>query len=73
MGVRKIQMGQVWRHDASGETFLVTRVYDEAFSSYAVLRKVGVEVGETRRVKVAKTPDGVALDGYTFTQEEQKV
>lgn len=51
---------------------MVTRVYDEVFSTYAVLRKVGVDVGETRRVKVQKTSDGVTLDGYTFTQEEEK-
>lgn len=66
-------MGQVWRHNATGETYLVTRVYEEAFSSYAVLRKVGIEVGESLRVKVQKTADGVTLEGYTFTQEEQRV
>ncbi|MFQ5816603.1 MAG: hypothetical protein ACE5H2_01430 [Terriglobia bacterium] len=72
MAVQRIQMGQVWRSNTSGEEFLVTRVYDEVFSTYAVLRKVGVDVGETRRVKVQKTSDGVTLDGYTFTQEEEK-
>jgi hypothetical protein len=65
-------MGQIWRNNASGETYLVTRVYEEAFSSYAVLRKVGLDVGETRRVKIQRTPDGVTLEGYTFTQEEQR-
>lgn len=72
MGVRRILMGQIWRNNASGETYLVTRVYEEAFSSYAVLRKVGLDVGETRRVKIQRTPDGVTLEGYTFTQEEQR-
>lgn len=72
MGVRRILMGQIWRNNASGETYLVTRVYEEAFSSYAVLRKVGLDVGETRRVKIQRIPDGVTLEGYTFTQEEQR-
>ena len=73
MPVRRIQMGQLWRHNQSGETYLVTKVYDEVFSTYAVLRKVNVGVvGETRRVKVQKTPEGMTLEGYTFAQEEQK-
>lgn len=71
MAVRRVQMGQIWRHTASGENYLVTRVYDEAFTSYAVLRKVGVEVGESLRVKIQRTSEGMALEGYTFTQEEQ--
>lgn len=72
MSVRRIQMGQLWQHNQTGETYLVTKVYDEVFSTYAVLRKVNVGVGETRRVKVQKTPEGMTLEGYTFTQEEQK-
>lgn len=70
--VQRILMGQVWRNNVSGEDYLVTRVYDEAFSTYAVLRKVGVDVGETRRVKVQKISGGVTLEGYAYTQEEQK-
>ena len=72
MPVPRIQMGQLWRHNQTGETYLVTKVYDEVFSTYAVLRKVGVGVGETHRVKVLKTPEGMSLEGYTFTQEEPK-
>ncbi|MFQ5926553.1 MAG: hypothetical protein ACE5MH_03870 [Terriglobia bacterium] len=73
MAVQHIRMGQIWRNNTSGEDYLVTRVYSEALSSYAVLRKVGLDVGATQRVKVQKVSDGVTLDGYTFTQEEQKV
>lgn len=72
MAVRRILMGQVWRSNVSGEDFLVTRVYDEAFSTFAMLRNVGSETSETRRVKVQKSSDGVALEGYTYTQEEQR-
>lgn len=68
---RSVQMGQVWCNDASGDNYLVTRIYQEVFTTYAVLRKVGDEAGGTLRVKVQKSADGVALPGYTFTQEEQ--
>jgi len=64
-------MGQVWRSNASGDNYLVTRVYQEVFTTYAVLRKVGDEAGGTVRVKVQKSAESVALPGYTFTQEEQ--
>ncbi len=68
---RNILMGQVWKDNATGENYLVTRVYQEVFTTYAVLRKVGDEAGGTLRVKVQKSAEGVALPGYTFTQEEQ--
>ncbi len=67
---RSILMGQVWRHNNTGDSYLVTRVYQEVFSTFAVLRKVGDETGGTVRVKVAKAAEGVTLPGYTFTQEE---
>ncbi len=63
-------MGQIWKHDTSGESFLVTKVYQEVFSTYAILRKVGHEAGGTVRVKVQRSGGGVSLPGYTFTQEE---
>ena len=68
---RSILLGQVWRNEATGANYLVTKVYQEVFSSFAVMRKVGDETAGTVRVKVLKTADGVSLPGYTFTQEEQ--
>jgi len=68
---RSVLMGQVWRNDASGDNYLVTRIYQEVFTTLAVLRKVGDEAGGTVRVKVQKGGEGVTLPGYTFTQEEQ--
>ena len=68
---RSILAGQVWRNNATGENHLVTRVYNEVFSTFAVLRKVGDEGGGTARVKVGKVTEGVTLPGYTYTQEEQ--
>ena len=67
---RTILMGQVWKENTSGENYLVTKIYQEVLSTYAVLRKVGKEASGTLRVKVQKTAAGVTLPGYTITQEE---
>ena len=69
MAVRKILMGQVWKKDDSGETYLVTKLYNEVFSTYAVLRKIGGE--EILRVKVEKAADSSLLRGFTYTQEAE--
>jgi hypothetical protein len=71
MGVKTLQLGQVWREEASGNSFLVTKVYNEVFSQFAVLRPADASAPttETRRVKVAKTPQGLLLPGYVFTQD----
>ncbi len=73
MSVKSIQLGQVWRNDASGQNFLVTKLYNEVFTQYAILRHADATAAsaETTRVKVQKTPDGASLPGYTFTQDSQ--
>ena len=38
MAVKSIQLGQVWRKNENGQDYLVTKVYDEVFTQYAVLR-----------------------------------
>ena len=71
MAVNSIQLGQVWRSDSDGRDYLVTKVYSEVFTQYAVLRPAGISAPDapTVRVKVAKTPQGAGLPGYTFTQD----
>ena len=71
MSVKSIQLGQVWRSNKDGQDYLVTKLYSEVFSLYAVLRPAGLAApdAQTIRVKVAKSSDGAALPGYTFTQE----
>jgi CYTH domain-containing protein len=71
--VKVVQAGQVWRSDASGDNFLVTKVYAELFTQYAMLRPANVSAphAETVRVKVTKTDTGMTLPGYTFTQASQ--
>ena len=71
MPVSSIQLGQLWKLNETGDTWLVTKVYSEAFSSYAMLRKVGVAQGDVRRVKVERAGDGVTLPGFTFAQESE--
>jgi hypothetical protein len=71
MAVAKIQAGQVWRSDETGEDWLVTKVYSEAFASYAMLRRAG-RGDEVRRVKVSNSPQGAALPGYTFAQGSEE-
>ena len=71
MAVKSIQLGQVWRSDADGQDYLVTKIYNEVFTQYALLRPAGLSAPETPtvRVKVTKSADGASLPGYTFTQE----
>lgn len=74
MAVKAIQLGQVWRNNENGHNFLVTKVYSELFTQYAMLRPADVTAPEAEsiRVKVAKGAEGVSLPGYTFTQDLQE-
>jgi hypothetical protein len=61
----------VWRQEGTGQDYLVTKVYNEVFSQYAVLRPAEVTAPDapTVRVKVTKTAEGASLPGFAFTQE----
>jgi len=71
VAVKSIKLGQVWRQDVTGQDHLVTKVYSEVFTQYAVLRPAQVDAPSAPvvKVKVAKSPDGVTLPGFSFTQE----
>ncbi|HUO59800.1 MAG TPA: hypothetical protein VMU24_03965 [Candidatus Acidoferrales bacterium] len=71
MAVKSLQLGQVWRQDSSGQNFLITKLYNEVFSQWAILRPADSSAAttETRRIKVQKNAEGVGLPGYTFTQD----
>ena len=71
MAVKTIQLGQVWRQDSTGKNFLVTKLYNEVFSQYAMLRPADATAAttDTVRIKVTKSADGASLPGYTFTQD----
>ncbi|HVP50511.1 MAG TPA: hypothetical protein VMT05_00245 [Terriglobales bacterium] len=73
MAVKAIQPGQIWRHDQSGKTYLVTKVYKEALAQYAMLRPADSSAPtDSVRVHVKKTADGATLAGYTFAQDGQE-
>ena len=72
MAVMKVQAGQVWLLEGTEDNWLVTKVYTEAFTSYAMLRKVGGEDNDVRRLKISKTAEGVALPGLRFSQESDQ-
>jgi hypothetical protein len=71
VAVKSVQLGQVWRQDGSGQDYLVTKVYSEVFTQYALLRPAEVSAPDapTLKVRVTKSSEGVSLAGYTFTQE----
>ena len=71
VAVRSIQLGQVWRGEADGQDYLVTKLYNEVFTQYAMLRPAGIVAPDAPlvRVKVTQGSQGASLPGYTFTQE----
>jgi hypothetical protein len=72
--VKNVQAGQVWRNDENGANFLVTKVYSELFTQYAMLRPASKDApdAESIRVKVSRMDEGMSLPGYTFTQDSQE-
>jgi hypothetical protein len=73
MSVRKIQIGQLWKKNGTGDTYLVTRVYTEALSTIVVLRKSGAEEENQIRLKVERTPQGQNIPGFVPAMEDDSV
>lgn len=69
MAVSSIMSGQIWQLQATGDNWLVTKVYSHVFASYAVLRKVGGGEADICRVKVEKNANGMGLPGFVFAQD----
>lgn len=67
----KIQVGQLWKKDATGDIYLVTRLYSEALHTMAVLRRSGAEGEAQVRVRVERGSKGHALQGFSPAQEEE--
>jgi hypothetical protein len=68
----KVQVGQVWKKDDGGESFLITKVYSEALATYAVLRRTGAETEPPLRIRVTNSGPTQTLPGYTFTQQSDE-
>jgi len=73
MSARKIQIGQLWKKDGTGETYLVTRVYNEALSTIVILRKSGSENENQLRLKVERTSTGQNIPGFSPAMEDDIV
>jgi hypothetical protein len=74
MPVKSIQLGQVWRNDESGQNYLVTKIYNEVFAQFVMLRHAAADAASaaTLRVKILNSPEGATLPGYTYTQDTQE-
>ena len=72
MSVSKVQVGQVWKKAGSEESFLVTRLYSEALTTFAVLRPAGKETAALLRVKVIRKGTSQALPGFSMAQDSDE-
>ena len=68
MPANRIQVGQVWQKLDSRESFLVTRLYTEALSTFAILRPTGAETAAMLRVKIERAGAGQTLPGFSLAQ-----
>jgi hypothetical protein len=69
VAVSKIQVGQVWKKEDTGESYLITKVYNEALTTYALLRKAGAESERAIKVKVDRHGNAAVLPGFSYAQE----
>ena len=63
MPVKKIQLGQVWKNNETGESFLVTKTYDEALGTLPC-SKAGSETEPPVRIKIANSNATANLPGF---------
>jgi hypothetical protein len=70
MSVSKIQIGQLWRKDGTGDIYLVTRLYSEALQTMVVLRKSGAEGEAQIRVKIERAANGQRIPGFSPAQDD---
>lgn len=71
MSVMKIQVGQLWKKDGTGDIYLVTRLYSEALNTMVILRKSGSEGEAQIRVRVEHAGAGQKIPGFSPAQEDE--
>ena len=71
MSVSKIQVGQLWKKDGTGDIYLVTRLYSEALNTMVILRKSGAEGEAQIRVRVERAGSGQKIPGFTPAQGDE--
>jgi hypothetical protein len=72
MSAPKIQIGQLWKQDGTGDIYLVTRIYSEALNTMVILRKSGAEGEAVTRVRVERTPKGHTIPGFSPAMDNEK-
>jgi hypothetical protein len=72
MSVAKIQVGQLWKKDDTGDIYLVTRLYSEALHTMVILRKSGAEEEAQIRLKVERAAGRQKIPGFSPAQEDEK-
>ena len=73
MSVTKIQVGQLWKKDGTGDVYLVTRIYSEALNTIVILRKSGAEDQAQIRLRVERKAGVQTIPGFTPAQEDDKI
>jgi hypothetical protein len=73
MGVSKIQIGQLWKKDGTGDVYLVTRLYSEALNTMVILRKSGAEDQAQIRLRVEGAGGGQTIPGFSPAMEDDKI
>jgi hypothetical protein len=73
MSVSKIQIGQLWKQEGTGDIYLVTRVYSEALNTIVVLRKSGSEAEALTRVRVERTAQGHTIPGFSPAVDDERL
>jgi hypothetical protein len=68
----RIQIGQVWKKADTGETFLVTKLYEEALATIAVLRPTNAATESMIRVRVERQGTSQGLPGFSMAQENER-
>ena len=66
-------MGQLWKKLDSNEQYLVTRLYEQALATIAVLRSTGSENQSTVKVKVERTNAGQSLPGFSMAHDADEI
>lgn len=73
MARRKIELGQIWIQDVTGDRYLLTKLYNEVLSTIVVMRKVGAEQEVSLKVKARWSSEGLTLPGFTLTQDSMVI
>jgi hypothetical protein len=73
MKASKIQIGQLWKKDSTGDIYLVTRLYTEALNTMVILRKSGAEDEAQVRVRIERAAGGQKIPGFSPAQENERL